>query len=108
MKTFAITTIITAALASFVSAAPSEKRQFQAQIIFEGAPPDVAQFTMSVPTDGSVFAITNPLSISHIQSLGGATCSFVGSDGSHTVVVGAQTVDVGPPQTQISGSCLAF
>lgn len=50
----------------------------------------------------------NPLSISHITSLGGATCSFVGIDGSHTVVVGAQTVDVGPPQTQVSGSCLAF
>lgn len=58
MKTFSITTIITAALASFASAAPSEKRQFQAQITFEGAPPDVAQFTMSVPTDGSVFAIS--------------------------------------------------
>ncbi|KAH8647448.1 hypothetical protein BGZ60DRAFT_535334 [Tricladium varicosporioides] len=110
MKTFAftITTIITVALASLVTAAPSEKRQFQAQIIFQGAPPEVAQFSMSVPTDGSVFTITNPLSISHIQSLGGATCSFFGIDESHTIIVGAQTVDVGPPQTQILGSCLAF
>ena len=30
------------------------------------------------------------------------------SDGSDSVVVGAQTVDVGPPQTQLSGSCRAL
>ena len=50
----------------------------------------------------------NPLSISYINSEGGASCSFTGIDGSHTTVVGAQTVVVGPPQTQISGSCLAL
>lgn len=50
----------------------------------------------------------NPLSISHIRSAGGAVCSFHGIDGSDTVVVGAQTVDVGPPQTQVSGSCRAL
>ena len=50
----------------------------------------------------------NPLSISHIKSEGGATCTFFGIDGSVTTVVGAQTVDVGPPQTQVSGSCLAL
>ena len=42
------------------------------------------------------------------MSEGGATCGFLGIDGSQTTVVGAQTVDVGPPQTQISGSCLAL
>ena len=50
----------------------------------------------------------NPLSISKIQLAGGATCTFHGIDGSSTTVVGAQIVDVGPPQTQISGSCLAL
>ena len=50
----------------------------------------------------------NPLSISYIESAGGATCTFFGIDGSQTTVVGAQTVPVGPPQTQVSGSCLAL
>jgi len=50
----------------------------------------------------------NPLSISKITSLGGATCSFRGIDGSNTFLVGAQTVDVGPPQTQVAGSCRKF
>jgi len=48
----------------------------------------------------------NPLSVSHITSLGGATCGFTGAEGSETTVVGAQTVDVGPPQPQVSGSCI--
>jgi hypothetical protein len=52
--------------------------------------------------------IDNSLSISHIQSDGGATCTFYGVDGSQTTVVGAQTVDVGPPQTQVWGACEAF
>ncbi|KAF4632243.1 hypothetical protein G7Y89_g5879 [Cudoniella acicularis] len=109
MKTSAITALVTALIGLAQAAPMVEKRQFQAQITFEGAPPDDASFTLSVPTDGSVFGIkANPLSVSQISSLGGASCSFVGIDGSHTVVVGAQTVDVGPPQAQISGSCLAF
>ncbi|KAL9011690.1 MAG: hypothetical protein Q9173_003484 [Seirophora scorigena] len=124
MKAFTISTAL-ALLTSLVSAAPAitphEARQFQAQITFIGAADGV--FYQSVPTDGSVFSITlsvpatsvpnlipaaNPLSVSKIRSEGGATCSFTGIDGSSTVVVGAQTVDVGPPQTQISGSCRAF
>lgn len=109
MKAFTISAAV-ALLASLASATPAPKqeaRQFQAQITFFGADSD-ASFSLSVPTDGSEFSIGNPLSVSKIQSLGGATCSFTGVDGSQTVTVGAQTVDVGPPQTQISGSCLAF
>lgn len=50
----------------------------------------------------------DPLSISHIMSnTEGVKCTFNGVDNSVTVVEGAQTVDVGPPQTQISGSCVA-
>ncbi|KAL9020575.1 MAG: hypothetical protein Q9185_002161 [Variospora sp. 1 TL-2023] len=109
MKTFTISAAL-ALLTSLVSAAPAttqyEARQFQAQITFIGAADGV--FTQSVPTDGSLFTITNPLSVSKISSQGGATCGFSGIDGSLTVLVGAQTVDVGPPQTQISGSCRAF
>ncbi|KAL8936809.1 MAG: hypothetical protein Q9216_004739 [Gyalolechia sp. 2 TL-2023] len=116
MKAFTISTAVAALLASMASAAPApapatpdqapETRQFQAQITFFGA--HSASFSLSVPTDGSEFSISNPLSVSKIQSLGGATCGFTGIDGSRVVTVGAQTVDVGPPQTQISGSCLAF
>jgi hypothetical protein len=47
----------------------------------------------------------NPLSISQISSVGGGFCTFFGIDGSETTVVGAQTVPVGPPQTQVSGVC---
>ncbi|KAL8653768.1 MAG: hypothetical protein Q9210_001904 [Variospora velana] len=130
MKTFTISAAL-ALLTSLVSAAPAttphEARQFQAQITFIGAAD--GSFTQSVPTDGSLFTIrpssspasmflqtsvanlisaANPLSVSKISSQGGATCGFSGIDGSLTVLVGAQTVDVGPPQTQISGSCRAF
>lgn len=48
----------------------------------------------------------NPLSISHISnSDDGVECSFTGVDNSYTVVDGAVEVDVGPPQTQVSGRC---
>ncbi|GAD96228.1 NRPS-like enzyme [Paecilomyces variotii No. 5] len=97
---------IFAALAAVSTAAPAEKKQFSAEITFIGAAG--ASFTQSFVADGSNVAITNSLSISHISSDGGATCSFKGVDGSNTVVVGAETVDVGPPQTQVSGSCLAL
>ena len=122
MKTFTVTAILAIA-ASLVQAAPAQQtRQFEAD----------GSFTLAVPTDGTVFPISklllhssspfsspivrsfklsqtaNDLSVSKIASLGGATCAFDGVDGSHTVLVGAQTVDVGPPQVQVSGSCRAF
>lgn len=82
-----------------------------------------AQFSQGFPTDGEWVQIStslspnilhpdaaltstaNPLSISHIQSdAAGVTCVFNGIDKSVTTVSGG-LVDVGPPQTQISGSC---
>ncbi|MCJ1289022.1 hypothetical protein MMC34_000554 [Xylographa carneopallida] len=97
-------------LAVLVSAAPTpathEARQFQAQITFSGAAG--ASYTLSVPTDGSDFPINNPLSVSSISLAGGASCGFVGIDGSETTVVGADEVAVGPPQVQVSGSCLGL
>lgn len=50
--------------------------------------------------------LANPLSISHISSsTNGVFCTFHGVDNSVTAVNGAESVDVGPPQTQTSGSC---
>lgn len=48
----------------------------------------------------------DPLSISHISSsTTGIQCTFNGIDQSMTTVTGAELVDVGPPQTQVSASC---
>lgn len=48
----------------------------------------------------------NVLSISHIEmDAAGVMCTFNGIDHSVTSLSGAQLVDVGPPQTQISGTC---
>ena len=61
MKTFAISTFLFL-FATGLHAAPSSKaRQYEAQLTFEGAPPDVAFYTLSVPTDGSVFQICTSL-----------------------------------------------
>ena len=48
----------------------------------------------------------NPLSVSHIVDNSGlGVCTFYGVDGSVTTVSDDDTVDVGPPQTQVSGTC---
>ncbi|MCJ1396618.1 hypothetical protein MMC18_009509 [Xylographa bjoerkii] len=113
MQTFTITSTLVL-LAALAQAAPARvaarqgpEQGFMAQITFEGATPD-AFFTQSVRTDNIPFYITNPLSISHIMSQGGASCTFFGINDSVTSVYGAQTVDVGPPQTQLSGTCWAL
>ena len=49
--------------------------------------------------------VDNTLSVSKISSPGGAECTFFGIDGSHTFIFGEETVDVGPPQAQVSGVC---
>ena len=52
--------------------------------------------------------IANSLSVSYISLGGGALCTVSGADGSTTTLVGSQSfVPVGPPQRQISVSCLA-
>lgn len=58
------------------------------------------------PYDINPTSSGNPLSISHISSsTAGIQCTFNGIDHSVTMVHGAQWVDVGPPQTQVTGSC---
>lgn len=109
-----------------VTAAPVlENRQFEAQITFSGAAG--AEYSLSVPTLATLFTISksslspyllpmckvvlmivelaNPLAVSKITSLGGASCTFFGSEGSVTTIVGARSADVGPPQPQV---CLCF
>lgn len=113
------------ACATTASAIPVKPRHGQVEITFVGAAN--AQFTQSFPSDGSTVSIGrllfiassqvkpydinltssgNPLSISHISSsTAGIQCTFNGIDHSVTMVHGAQWVDVGPPQTQVTGSC---
>ena len=56
--------------------------------------------------NAEAFTVANPLSISHVvSSTNGVDCTFHGIDNSVTTVNGAESVDVGPPQTQVSGSC---
>ena len=40
-----------------------------------------------------------------IRSAGGGFCTFTGSDGTVVVLFGEDTVDVGPPQRIVRGSC---
>ena len=96
------------------------RAQATAQVTFIGAAG--AQFTQDFPTDGSnvkismfpahdyhisrLISLANPLSISHIScGTRGAVCTFDGIDHSVTTVTGVGQVDVGPPQTQVQGSC---
>lgn len=105
MKTFTIATALIAA-AGFAAAAPAPQASGPAwvSVTFEGAAG--ANFAQSFPVNGIAQGIANPLSISHIQFNGGATCYFYGINDSQTKVgPGAETVDVGPPQTQTYGYC---
>ena len=48
----------------------------------------------------------NPLSVSRIESISAASCTFFGVDGSSTFVRGGSSgSDVGPPQAIASGIC---
>ncbi|CAI7591965.1 unnamed protein product [Penicillium manginii] len=97
---------LSAALATSASAGFTKRAAApdNVDITFEGAAD--ASFTQSFPTDGSDVTITNVLSISHITSnTNGVTCTFEGIDNSVTSLSGAGSVDVGPPQTQVSGHC---
>ncbi|OGE52860.1 hypothetical protein PENARI_c009G11921 [Penicillium arizonense] len=105
MKTCAVICLLAAITTT--SGSPLKTRNNQVEITFIGAAN--AQFTQSFPSDGTVASIGNPLSISHISSnTAGIQCTFNGIDHSVTTVTGAELVDVGPPQTQVSASCHAI
>ena len=62
MKAFTISTVFLT-LAAKLQGAPASN-EFQAQLTFQGAPADVAFYTVSAPTDGSTFyTSTYPQSI---------------------------------------------
>ncbi|KAJ5497692.1 hypothetical protein N7453_006743 [Penicillium expansum] len=88
------------AYAATTSAIPVKQRDQEVEITFVGAAD--AQFTQSIPTDGSIVSIASRISSSNTA---GVQCTFDGIDHSVTIVNGAQLVDVGPPQTQVTGSC---
>ena len=71
MKAFTISAAVAFCIAQ-VHASPtpakSEARQFEAQVTFQGAPPDAAFYTLSIPTDGTVITIGMPLSYSLRQT----------------------------------------
>lgn len=63
MKAFTISAAIAMLFAQAHAspiAAKAEARQFAAQITFQGAPPDAAFYTASIPADGSVFYLGKP------------------------------------------------
>lgn len=61
MKTFTVSAAL-ALMATLAHAAPApgspEARQFEVQLTFEGAGPNPPTYTLSEPTDGSVFYIS--------------------------------------------------
>lgn len=58
MKAFTISAAVAVLLAqAHASPMKAEARQFQAQLTFEGAPPQAAAFTVSIPADGTSFII---------------------------------------------------
>lgn len=109
------------------SSVQKARQFFEAGITFIGAGPDPPTYFQLFPTDENLHTISklpvfrqtydylmnsrltsltdSNLSVSQISSAGGAICSFFGIDGSDTFVHGEETVDVGPPQVQISGVC---
>ncbi|ODM17591.1 hypothetical protein SI65_07266 [Aspergillus cristatus] len=84
-------------------AVPGENHHSTATVMFFGAAD--ASFTQDFKTDGTETDIHNVLSISKISVPAGVTCTFDGIDGSVTKVSNQAVVDVGPPQTQVSGAC---
>ena len=118
-----------AALAAVTTASPvPDGKHASAHITFTGAAD--GEFTQDFKTDGSSQKISmfpfcclpavkiehsrngtdclaNPLSISKISAPNGVNCAFLGVDGKVTTVEGPSTVDVGPPQTQVTGTCHA-
>ncbi|MCJ1232711.1 hypothetical protein MMC14_000664 [Varicellaria rhodocarpa] len=111
-KISAVLAILATAATTSAAALPNQvtSRVFNAALEFWGADTPEAggpptSYSLSVPVDDNVFVITNTLSVSKISSVGGAICTIFGADGSQTFSAGEETVDVGPPQPQVSGIC---
>ncbi|KAL6717673.1 hypothetical protein ACLMJK_005588 [Lecanora helva] len=120
MKAFSVAPAL-ALVATLARAAPSPPIQARqgvtganAALLFEGAGPNPPSYTVDVEAtaQGTPFTIDNPLSVSHITlSAGGvnlAGCTVFGAEGSEVLVPDASSRDVGPPQPQVSGTCVSF
>ncbi|OJJ78843.1 uncharacterized protein ASPGLDRAFT_53272 [Aspergillus glaucus CBS 516.65] len=101
---FTIVSVIAALAATAIAVpVPGENHHPTAKANFIGAAD--ASFTQDFKTDGTYTAINNVLSISKISVPAGVKCTFHGIDGGVTKVSDRAVVDVGPPQTQVSGAC---
>ena len=90
MKSILISTAL-ALLASSTHAAPTpaniKARQFEVQVTFQGAPPDAAFYTLSIPADGSLITISRsspPLSFLLFLLLPIVTTLAAGSNNPHS------------------------
>lgn len=105
MRFFAVAA--SALLANTALAAPSvEKRTDSVHVQWQGAADAVADQYVAV--DSVSYPPNADFSVSHIAVLDNrpsVTCVATGVDGSFTTVSGGQTIDVGPPQLQISIIC---
>ncbi|MCJ1384079.1 hypothetical protein MMC17_007195 [Xylographa soralifera] len=95
-------------LAALTQAAPtalqaSPRQEFKVSLTFYGAAG--ASYFMAVPADDTPYPITNPLSISSINSNGGGNCNFFGIDGSDGFLPDSGTIVISPPQPQVLVIC---
>ncbi|KAI9729171.1 MAG: hypothetical protein M1834_007078 [Cirrosporium novae-zelandiae] len=107
MKFTATTVAFLSAALAVQATSANEARQPQALITFVDAQLQ-ASYTMYFPADGTLTYTGETLVVAHITSEGGATCTFFGTEGVNSTIVGQGTVNVDPPQAQYAGSCLAL
>ncbi|MCJ1290268.1 hypothetical protein MMC34_001804 [Xylographa carneopallida] len=103
-STLSLTLTLVAAMAQAApTATQSFPDEFKVGLTFYGAAG--ASYDMSAPTDDTAYPITNPLSVSSISSGGGGNCNFFGGEGGEGFLPNAGTVEISPPQTQVSVIC---
>ncbi|KAH8197162.1 hypothetical protein TruAng_008655 [Truncatella angustata] len=107
MQSFTLATITFLAGTGLAAPSINARSYVQVQVQFQGAA-GVAQ-TQYVPADGSTYPVYSDFSVSHIAIINdvpaSVNCFAEGVDGSETYTYGTETVDVGPPQVQMSISC---
>ncbi|ERF77064.1 hypothetical protein EPUS_06282 [Endocarpon pusillum Z07020] len=98
---------LTSAILGAALAAPGQemqKRQITEVTLFLYGAGD-AGYSITVPTNGASIPIDNPLSVSRVSTVCGATCFLTGAQGSSVMVRCNQGADIGPPQPQVSAIC---
>ncbi|MCJ1415313.1 hypothetical protein MMC32_001645 [Xylographa parallela] len=100
---FMITILAALTQAAPTATQPAPRQEFKVGLTFFGAAG--ASYDMNVPTDDTPYPITNPLSVSSIYSNGGGNCNFYTRDGGDGFLPDSGTIDINPPQPQISVIC---